>query len=138
MSKITRRDFLKFTTDGLLTLSGLLGLGGLIRFLSYDLDPAPPVEYDLGPVENFPLGSRNVLPHVPAVLIHNDEGFTALSFVCTHLGCTVSEKGTTFECPCHGSAYDDTGFVQKGPAKNPLKRLRVTTTGSGNLLLHMT
>jgi nitrite reductase/ring-hydroxylating ferredoxin subunit len=137
MDKLTRRDFLKFISDGLLTLTGLLGLAGLVRFLSFELDPAPPTEYDLGPMTNYPVNSTSMLLHIPAVLIHKPDGFSALSLTCTHLGCTVEQKSDSFECPCHGSMYDNQGEVQKGPAKLPLKRLRVTTTEQGNLLLHM-
>ncbi|RTK93241.1 MAG: ubiquinol-cytochrome c reductase iron-sulfur subunit [Rickettsiales bacterium] len=39
--------------------------------------------------------------------------------ICTHLGCVpISNKGD-FEgwfCPCHGSHYDKSGRVRKGPA----------------------
>jgi Rieske Fe-S protein len=63
--------------------------------------------------------------------------YTALSLVCTHLGCTVEQKNDKYECPCHGSIYNRDGEVQKGPASNPLKRLRVTTNDLGNLILHM-
>ncbi len=138
MSKLSRRDFLKLTTDGLLALSGVLGLGGLIRFLSYEMDPAPPTEFDLGPAANYPVNSRSLLLHIPAVLTHDPKnGFRALSLTCSHLGCTVEQKDTGFECPCHGSQYNDRGEVKKGPAKLPLKPLRVTLTEEGNLLLHM-
>ncbi len=137
MDKPTRRDFLKLATDGLLTLSGLLGLAGLVRFLSYELDPAPPSEYDLGPAVNFPVNTRSMLLHIPAVLIHDGEGFRALSLTCTHLGCTVEQKDSGFECPCHGSLYNSRGEVNKGPAKKPLKSLRVVSTEEGKLILHM-
>lgn len=137
MDKPTRRDFLHLATDGLLTLSGLLGLGGLIRFLSFELDPAPPTEFDLGPAMNFPFDSRSLLLHIPAVLIHDDDGFRAYSLTCTHLGCTVEQKDDGYECPCHGSIYNKRGEVNKGPAKQSLKSLRVTTTEGGSLLLHM-
>lgn len=137
MSKYTRRDVLNLATNGLLTLTGLLGLGGLVRFLSFELDPAPPSEFDLGPATNFPPGSRSMLLHIPAVLIHNDDGFYALSLVCTHLGCTVDQKDDRFECPCHGSVYNSRGDVLKGPAQKPLLALRLTTTEEGNLILHM-
>jgi cytochrome b6-f complex iron-sulfur subunit len=137
MDKITRRDFLKLFTDGLLTLTGLLGLAGLVRFLSFELDPAPPTEFDLGPATNYPVNSTSMLLHIPAVLIHNPKEFVALSLVCTHLGCTVEQKENGFECPCHGSLYSKDGATQKGPAKLPLKRLRLTTTQEGNLLLQM-
>ncbi len=137
MNKLSRRDFLKVTTDGLLILSGLLGLGGLVRFLTYEMDPAPPSEYDLGPAVNYLPNSRTLLMHIPAVLLVTDTGYLAFSLICTHLGCTVEAKNDQYECPCHGSLYNREGHVEKGPANSPLKRLRVTTTEAGNLLLHM-
>lgn len=115
----------------------MLGLAGVIRFLSFELDPAPPSEFDLGPAANYPLNSRSLLLHIPAVLIHDHQGVHALSLVCTHLGCTVGQKDDGFECPCHGSHYNARGEVDKGPAKLPLKPLRLTKSEDGNLILHM-
>jgi len=40
MPKINRRDFLKLSTTGLLTASGLLGLGALFRFMGYESESA--------------------------------------------------------------------------------------------------
>ena len=39
--------------------------------------------------------------------------------VCTHLGCVpIGEKGdyNGWFCPCHGSHYDTSGRIRKGPA----------------------
>ncbi|MCE9645490.1 MAG: Rieske 2Fe-2S domain-containing protein [Chloroflexi bacterium] len=137
MKKISRRDFLKLAGDSLLGLSFLAGLAGLIRFLSYDMDPAPPSQYDLGPMEDFPPGSRTLLMHIPAVLIHDKSGYLAMSLICTHLGCTVEQKGRDYECPCHGSKYDEKGYVTRGPSNTPLKKLRVEINEIGNVILHM-
>jgi len=44
--------------------------------------------------------------------------------VCTHLGCIpLGEKGeyNGWFCPCHGSHYDTSGRVRKGPAPNNLE-----------------
>ena len=43
--------------------------------------------------------------------------------VCTHLGCVPLEKGeyNGWFCPCHGSHYDTSGRVRKGPAPNNLE-----------------
>ena len=132
---LSRRDFLKLTRDILLGLSGLLGLAGLMRFLSYPSQPSAPTEFDLGPAAQYAPGSRTVLPQVPALLIHNAEGFSALSLVCTHLGCTVESKPDGFTCPCHGSRYNLQGKVTHGPASKSLVALRVETSPDGKLKL---
>ena len=77
---LSRRDLLKLTRTVLLTLSGLVGLGGLMRFLSYPSQPPAPTEFDLGPASNYSLGSRTLLLDVPAVLIRGDQGFIALTW----------------------------------------------------------
>ena len=138
MKNISRRDFLKISTNSLLALSGLLGLGGLIRFLSYKADPTPPSEFDIGPETYYPIDSRVVIAHIPAIVIHDKKGFRATSLVCTHLGCTVEESNFGFECPCHGSRYDPSGVVLKGPAKLNLHKLRVEKAQDGNLHLFTT
>ena len=136
MPDLNRRDFLKFSAAGLLTASGLLGLGGLFRFLSAVTEPAPKTEFDLGSASNYPLGSRTVISEVPALLIHAESGFSALSLVCTHLGCTVEEKDDGFACPCHGSLYAKDGRLLRGPAVQRLPILRIEVTGDENLILH--
>ena len=42
----------------------------------------------------------------------------ALNAVCTHLGCVVpwNRAANKYMCPCHGSQYDPTGKVIRGPA----------------------
>lgn len=135
MPELSRRDFLKLVRNGFLYLSGALALGGLLRYLDYDANPAPPTEFDLGHVSKYPLNSRTVISEPPAMLIHTEKGFLALSLVCTHLGCTVEKKHQGFACPCHGSRYDEDGQVTHGPAEKPLKSLRVEVTAEDNLKL---
>ena len=136
MSNLSRRDFFKLITTALLTISGALGIGALFRFLNYQTEPPVKTKFDLGSIQNYPIGSRSLIPDVPALLIHNKNGFSALSLVCTHLGCTVEQKDNGFACPCHGSRYDANGNVLRGPAQKPLRSLRVEITSDQHLILH--
>jgi cytochrome b6-f complex iron-sulfur subunit len=135
MSELSRRDFLKLARDGFLYLSGALALGGVLRFLDFDPNPAPKTEFDLGPASNYPPNTRTLLSDPPAVLLHTESGFSALSLVCTHLGCTLENNAQGFTCPCHGSRFDAHGKVTHGPAVKPLHFLRVEVTDEGNLKL---
>jgi len=135
MSEISRRDFLKLARDGFLYLSGALAVGGFLRFLDYGPTPAPKTEFDLGPASNYPLNSRTLLSDPPAVLLHTESGFAALSLICTHLGCTVENDAEGFACPCHGSQFDKDGNVTHGPAEKHLNTLLVEVTDEGNLKL---
>jgi cytochrome b6-f complex iron-sulfur subunit len=136
MSEISRRDFLKLASAAVLTLTGLLGLDGLFRFLDTQTDPLPPTDFDLGPAGNYPPGSHTLLPDVPALLLHTQAGFSAISLVCTHLGCTVESKPEGFACPCHGSRFDLQGKVTRGPAGKPLNSLRTGITSDGKLHIY--
>jgi cytochrome b6-f complex iron-sulfur subunit len=137
MSDLSRRDFLKLARAGFLWVSGALTLGGLLRFLDYEPNPAQKTEFDLGYAADYPLNSRTLLADFPAVLIHTQNGFSALSLVCTHLGCTLHDDTQGFTCPCHGSHFDADGTVTHGPAVQPLSSLHIETTEDNMLILHM-
>ena len=133
MKNISRRDFLKVSTNSLLALAGVLGIAGMIRFLGYQADPTPQSDFDIGSADNFPKGSRTVLLHIPALVIHDKNGLRAISLACTHLGCLIEERNFGFECPCHSSRFDREGVVLKGPASSNLKKLRIEQIEDGNL-----
>ncbi len=69
-------------------------------------------------------GSRDLVQGLngePTYLVVNDAGELesyGLNAVCTHLGCVVpwNAAQNKFICPCHGSQYDRTGKVVRGPA----------------------
>ena len=138
MKNISRRNFLRLSTNSLLALSGMLGIGGLIRYLGYQPDPTPPSEFDIGPATEYPSDSRTVVAYIPAIVIHDDDGIHALSLTCSHLGCAIEERNFGFECPCHSSRYDLNGIVLKGPATDNLRKFRVEKSGDGNLHLFTT
>lgn len=41
--------------------------------------------------------------------------------VCTHLGCVPNRSDNGWSCPCHGSQYDHSGRILKGPAPRNLE-----------------
>jgi len=41
--------------------------------------------------------------------------------VCTHMGCVPSRDGAGWKCPCHGSLFDESGRVARGPAPSNLE-----------------
>ena len=59
------------------------------------------------------------------IAIYRDESgaFHERSAVCTHLGCIVhwNDVEKTWDCPCHGSAFDKMGKVIRGPARSELQ-----------------
>ncbi len=40
--------------------------------------------------------------------------------ICTHMGCVPNKGEAGWLCPCHGSEYDDSGRVVRGPAPKNL------------------
>lgn len=53
-----------------------------------------------------------------------DPRFIVILGICTHLGCVpISHAGEFggYYCPCHGSHYDSSGRIRKGPAPTNLE-----------------
>lgn len=54
------------------------------------------------------------------IVVEGEEAIASygINAVCTHLGCVVpwNASADKFICPCHGSQYDSTGKVVRGPA----------------------
>jgi cytochrome b6-f complex iron-sulfur subunit len=66
----------------------------------------------------------------PGVGVTTD-GIMPLYQKCVHLGCRVPfcQQSQWFECPCHGSKYNDAGEYQLGPAPRGLDRFAVSVDG---------
>jgi len=64
------------------------------------------------------------------------DGLMALYQRCVHLGCRVPFCLTSkwFECPCHGSKYNNAGEYKLGPAPRGLDRFQMAVV-DGNVVV---
>ena len=130
-----RRAFLRLSAKISLGLAGILGLGGLVRYVSHEPAEKSPSSFDLGLSADFPASDDLIRLDIPAIIYKTNDDFIAFSLVCTHLGCTVEVDGENFSCPCHGSQFDHNGSVLKGPATRSLSSLEVGISESGRIIL---
>jgi len=84
--------------------------------------------------KNVPGGGALIFGQKKIAVIRKNQEIYALNLTCTHLGCTVNATPKGFVCPCHGSVFNTSGDVVKGPADRPLKRLTVEKQ-SGDVLI---
>ena len=64
----------------------------------------------------------------PVLIVRQSSSrYLALSLQCTHMGCPVNAPVQgVMTCPCHGSQFDLTGNVRRGPSQYPLGRYQTT------------
>jgi len=166
---VARRQFLNRGIVGLLLIGPLSGLAtGLIAFLWPSLSGGFGSKVTLGKLADIdanitkgngfyyvPEGKLYVtrypssaLPkaktvYAPSELTAMEAGFTVLYQKCVHLGCRVPPCLTSqwFECPCHGSQYNQVGEKKGGPAPRGLDHFatavanNVLTADTGTIIL---
>jgi len=59
-------------------------------------------------------------PQPDSQRVQNPEWLVVIG-VCTHMGCVPNKEGPGWVCHCHGSQYDDSGRVVRGPAPKNLE-----------------
>lgn len=138
LDRLSRRRILGLPLDLLTAVAGLTAAGaGLLRLPMPKVLPTPSRRFRIGKPIDFPPGTERYF-EAERVLVRADaRGLLAISFVCTHLGCTVTKDpgGAGFVCPCHGSRYRDDGAVVVGPAPRRLRALAITFDPSGWLMV---
>ena len=67
----------------------------------------------------------------PPELTGMEAGLIALYQKCPHLGCRVPSCASSqwFECPCHGSQYNQVGEKKGGPAPRGMDRFAMEVSG---------
>lgn len=66
-----------------------------------------------------------------------ETGLVALFQKCPHLGCRVPSCLTSqwFECPCHGSRYNQVGEKRGGPAPRGMDRFAMSVNPKGEFII---
>ena len=157
-----RRQFMNLLTFG--SVTGV-ALGALYPVVNYFIPPkaagsggGTSAKDEMGNaitasgwLSNHPEGDRSLVQGLkgdPTYLIVEGSdaiGSYGINAICTHLGCVVpwNSGANKFMCPCHGSQYDATGKVVRGPAPLPgpgqcerRKRQRVRQPVDGNRFPH--
>jgi menaquinol-cytochrome c reductase iron-sulfur subunit len=142
--KLSRRGFLGIAT---FSIGGLISAIVGIPAIAYIIDPASKGETDqnwipLGAVTKVEIGNPTLFKAQVQkqagwivdeqeltfyVLTDDGREFSAMSNVCTHLGCHVrwvADEGEFF-CPCHNGVFDKNGAVVSGPPPRSLDRYEV-------------
>lgn len=123
----SRRKFLNRL--GWVISAGAIGGMGVasVRFMFPNILYEPPKQYKIGRPHDY-IEGVNYLPEKRIFVLRRENVYRVVSAECTHLGCTakwLAEK-KIWECPCHGSVFDEQGHVLKGPAPKPLPWYELT------------
>ena len=134
-----RRSFLE--TSGLLTVAvASVPLGTLLAGCSTIPERNAEIMGDMAvvPKDVFMVdGKRSpvVVLRVPgkktpiALVSEREDEVKCFLMLCTHKKCEVTAQQGQFVCHCHGSEFDQSGAVMKGPAKESLLEIPVSTDG---------
>ncbi|MFW5878058.1 MAG: ubiquinol-cytochrome c reductase iron-sulfur subunit [bacterium] len=91
----------------------------------------------IGNANEFPLDTFSYIEKYEIYIYRDHEGVSAVSAVCTHLGCILNKSIDGFECPCHGSTYNKKGEVLSGPAPTSLNWFNLYVAQDGKLIVDL-
>lgn len=135
----TRRDLVTRSAWFMILSSLAVTVVGAVRLLFPRVQFTPPTTVVLGRPEDFSVGevSERWKQSHKLILVRDEEGFYALSSVCTHLGCIPHWRPSQqiLRCPCHGSGFHRTGINFEGPAPRPLERLAISLDSAGRIVV---
>ncbi|NTV25659.1 MAG: Rieske 2Fe-2S domain-containing protein [Chlorobiaceae bacterium] len=129
-----RRSFLHKIVGG---VGAVVAATTLYPVVKYIIPPVKEVkvvnELTVGKASEVPDGAYKIYQfNTDKVIVVNKGGaLTAVSAVCTHLGCLVrweKDQDLLF-CPCHGAKYKQTGEIISGPQPLPLKQFKARIEG---------
>lgn len=149
-----RRDFMK---TAIAAVGGLIGAALGIPAIAFVIGPAMKSDQTgwirLGSLSTVELGTPTLFKarmkrqngwtaedQEVGVFVVSEDGrrYTALSNICTHLGCHVRwiAEERQFHSPCHHGIFDINGYVVSGPPPRPLDEFK-TKIEEGDLFVQL-
>ncbi len=132
-STLNRRRLLRMV--GSSTAAAAMGAGASLAGCGNPTGSPPTGPVSGGNLSALAVGALVVMSNV--VVARDGNGVYAMSGVCTHAGCLLSDGPSTIAaglyCPCHGSSFDGNGAVTHGPARAPLQHYLVAIAGDGSI-----
>jgi len=129
----SRRRALAFLSGFGLFGSAVLSAFSNLVFIRPRATYGEPQRFSIGKPDDFPPGAKLALDDRRVCIVRERDRLAAISTTCTHLGCIVSPSDTGFQCPCHGSRYDQDGNVTAGPAPKALAWYKVSVLPNGEV-----
>jgi len=134
---ISRRKLIAYAWIGASAIVIAELIGGTLAFL-WPRRKGPKVEtvFIAGKVNDFKVGEIIPFRKERTFILRTEEGFLAISSICTHLNCIVNwnEMLKKFECPCHGAKFNRNGEVLEGPPPRPLDLYKLQIV-AGNVVV---
>jgi cytochrome b6-f complex iron-sulfur subunit len=136
-TEATRRDFFNEVTLAALGIATLGAAAVTYQYLSPNVLFEPSPTFRAGSPDLFPVNSVTYIQDQQVYIVRTNEGFYAVSAICTHLGCITQWKpeADQIQCPCHGSKFTTDGRKIEGPAPRPLPHFAISLMADGELLV---
>lgn len=133
---IERRDFLGLAATWSFFGTMFAALLGMLKLPMPTVFPEADSRFPIGKPQDFPAGTVIDMRRRRLFVFSQEQGISAVSTVCPHLGCVVARhEDETFSCPCHGSKFDAAGQVISGPSPRGLMWVEVSLGADGRLVI---
>ncbi len=132
--QMKRRHFIKKSASILVMVAGVVAAVSYLRQLFPRLAGGKR-RISIGDPRQLPVDIYTFIDAHSLFVYRDHEGIKAVSAVCTHLGCILEKSTDGFECPCHGSCYNNNGEVLSGPAPRDLSWFQVSRAADGKIVV---
>jgi cytochrome b6-f complex iron-sulfur subunit len=131
---LNRRKFFEAAGNAAIGIAALGSIGVTLDFLAPKVLLELPKRFIIGMLATMQPNSVTYDAEHRLIVFRDKQGyFYSLSSVCTHLGCILEWKESgipghpegVIACPCHGSVFNKTGDVIRGPAPRSLDRFKM-------------